>query len=106
MALTEGQLFLRFHGPTTLLLQSRAARISDVLTSRDINEIADVEPGQISSPATLRREEPDKATASTTTGSVPMPAAIKGPSMSYASVSRTGEVRFEALAETSSKPAT
>jgi uncharacterized protein (AIM24 family) len=35
------RLFLQFHGPTTILLSSRASRISDVLTSRDVNEIAD-----------------------------------------------------------------
>ncbi|KAI4174816.1 MAG: hypothetical protein LQ343_002054 [Gyalolechia ehrenbergii] len=34
------QLFLRFHGPTTILLQTRAARLHDVLTNRDVNEIA------------------------------------------------------------------
>src|SRR4051812_19519379 len=35
------RLFLQFHGPATILLSSRASRISDVLTSRDVNEIAD-----------------------------------------------------------------
>ncbi|RDI77407.1 hypothetical protein Vi05172_g12616 [Venturia inaequalis] len=35
------RLFLHFKGPTTLLLQSRAAPLSDSLTTRDINEMAD-----------------------------------------------------------------
>jgi hypothetical protein len=47
------RLFLQFHGPTTLLLSSRAARISDVLTSRDINEIADSPAGAAQSAVTL-----------------------------------------------------
>ncbi|KAL8945116.1 MAG: hypothetical protein Q9211_000358 [Gyalolechia sp. 1 TL-2023] len=34
------RLFLEFHGPTTILLQTRAARLNDVLTDRDVNEIA------------------------------------------------------------------
>jgi uncharacterized protein (AIM24 family) len=35
------RLFLRFEGPTTILLQSRAARVSDVLTGRELDEICD-----------------------------------------------------------------
>ncbi|KAL1609615.1 Altered inheritance of mitochondria protein 24, mitochondrial [Nothophoma quercina] len=41
------RLFLRFEGPTTLLLQSRASRISDVLTLKDVNEIAESQPGAV-----------------------------------------------------------
>ena len=50
------RLFLRFHGPTTILLQSRASRITDVLSTRDVNEIADLEPGAISPMITLTRK--------------------------------------------------
>lgn len=39
------QLFLQFQGPTTLLVQSRAARINDILTDGEVNEIADATPG-------------------------------------------------------------
>ncbi|EFQ97353.1 hypothetical protein MGYG_00392 [Nannizzia gypsea CBS 118893] len=39
------RLFLQFQGPTTLLVQSRAARINDILTDREVNEIADATPG-------------------------------------------------------------
>jgi uncharacterized protein (AIM24 family) len=41
------RLFLKFNGPTTILLQSRASRVSDVLTKNEVNEIADVEPGTV-----------------------------------------------------------
>ncbi|KAK2874964.1 Altered inheritance of mitochondria protein 24, mitochondrial [Arthroderma sp. PD_2] len=35
----------RFQGPTTLLVQSRAARINDILADHEVNEIADATPG-------------------------------------------------------------
>jgi uncharacterized protein (AIM24 family) len=47
------RLFLQFHGPTTILLSSRASRISDVLTSRDVHEIADSPAGAVQSAVTL-----------------------------------------------------
>lgn len=39
------RLFLQFHGPTTILMSSRGARASDVLSSKQINEIADAPAG-------------------------------------------------------------
>lgn len=47
------RLFLKFRGPTTLLLSSRAARVSDVLTARDVDEIAEAEPGSVVKAVTL-----------------------------------------------------
>lgn len=41
------RLFLQFQGPTTILMSSRGARISDVLTKEDVNEIADTEAGLV-----------------------------------------------------------
>jgi uncharacterized protein (AIM24 family) len=41
------RLFLRFQGPTTILIQSRAARLRDVLTSDQVNEIADAPAGTV-----------------------------------------------------------
>lgn len=40
---------MRFQGPTTILVSSRASRISDILTARDINEIADAPAGAVES---------------------------------------------------------
>jgi len=54
------RLFLRFHGPMTILIQTRASRLSDVLTSRDVNEIADTQAGAAQAAVTLsldRNEE-------------------------------------------------
>jgi Trk K+ transport system NAD-binding subunit len=39
------QLFLQFQGPTTILVQSRANRVRDVLSDREVNEIADTPAG-------------------------------------------------------------
>ncbi|KAK8088514.1 altered inheritance 24 [Apiospora hydei] len=41
------RLFLQFKGPMTILMSSRGARISDVLTKDDVNEIADSPAGAI-----------------------------------------------------------
>lgn len=40
-------LFLRFSGPTTLLIQSRGGRLRDVLNDAEVNEIADTPPGAV-----------------------------------------------------------
>lgn len=85
-----GQLFLQFHGPTTILLQTRAARIRDVLTPENVNEIADAQPtlphegGQI--------DPPDKPKAS-------FPVSIKAPRMRTASIGNNGKVTFEPIGE-------
>lgn len=80
------RLFLQFRGPTTILLSSRASRISDVLTSRDINEIADSPAGAIQSAVTLStkpKDEPlEPKRADVPTG------------FHVASVSKEGKVRF------------
>ena len=55
------RLFLKFQGPTTILLSSRASRISDVLTARDINEIADAPAGAVES-AIVKATTPEEKT--------------------------------------------
>jgi hypothetical protein len=39
------RLFLRFHGPGTLLVSSRGVRLAEALTNQEVNEIADTEAG-------------------------------------------------------------
>ncbi|KAI1086678.1 mitochondrial biogenesis AIM24-domain-containing protein [Rostrohypoxylon terebratum] len=41
------RLFLQFRGPTTLLMSSRGTRVGDVLSSEDVNEIADAPMGKV-----------------------------------------------------------
>ena len=81
------QLFLQFHGPTTILLQTRASRIRDVLIYEDVNEIADAQPG-----LNLSQE---RSTADTGITKVSSPATIKAPRIGTASISSDGKVTFE-----------
>lgn len=41
------RLFLKFEGPTTILLQSRANRVNEIMTNEQINEIADAPAGTV-----------------------------------------------------------
>ncbi|KAI9723595.1 MAG: hypothetical protein M1812_000895 [Candelaria pacifica] len=87
------RLFLRFHGPTTVLLQSRASRLSDVLTSRDINEIADTPAGTVQSATTLTdRKEGGHGSTPTPAGDVNKDAPTR---LSVASISQGGKVAFK-----------
>jgi hypothetical protein len=61
------QLFLSFEGPATLLLQSRASHLSDVLTLRDVNEIAESPPGAVQDVVTRNIREEMKEIAATGT---------------------------------------
>ena len=84
------QLFMQFHGPSQILLQTRGARLRDVLTARDVNEIADTEPGALQ-PAVTLKDDPAAAKASR-----PSPRPAPAPTtMSYASVGEGGRVKFE-----------
>ncbi|KAH8661443.1 mitochondrial biogenesis AIM24-domain-containing protein [Tricladium varicosporioides] len=80
------RLFLQFYGPTTILMSSRASRISDVLTSRDINEIADSPAGAVQSAVTLSSNPHEEV--ETTRHSV----APTG--FHYAEVGKDGKVKF------------
>ncbi|KAL2072366.1 hypothetical protein VTL71DRAFT_11709 [Oculimacula yallundae] len=85
-------LFLKFHGPTTILLSSRASRISDVLTSKDVNEIADTTAGALQSAVTLSQKP--KQIEDTTKQFTDVPTGFH-----YAQVSRDGNVKFEEAKE-------
>lgn len=43
-----GQLFLKFDGPATILIQSRTANLRDLLTNEDVDELASVQPSRTS----------------------------------------------------------
>ncbi|EKD14228.1 uncharacterized protein L3040_003633 [Drepanopeziza brunnea f. sp. 'multigermtubi'] len=83
------RLFLKFHGPTTILMSSRASRISDVLTSRDVNEIADTEAGIVQKAVTLA-SKPKDSEEGTAKQFTDVPTGFH-----TAEVSRDGKVKFE-----------
>ena len=88
------RLFLQFHGPTTILIQTRASRISDVLTSRDINEIADVQPGLTQPLVTLSKLHIKAEPLNMTATNMETPT-IKSPTVQTASIGKDGKISFD-----------
>jgi hypothetical protein len=90
--LTTLQLFLCFEGPTTMLLQSRASRVRDVLTLRDVNEIAESPPGAVQDAVTRKiREEIKEIGAGT---KAPTASVDASGTVRYATI-RNGKAEFE-----------
>lgn len=88
------QLFLQFYGPTTILLQTRASRTRDVLTSENVNEIADTKPGVVQPVMTLSQEQSQTDSRDPEAG---FPVTTKAPRMSTASIGTDGKVTFEPI---------
>ncbi|KAH7080789.1 mitochondrial biogenesis AIM24-domain-containing protein [Paraphoma chrysanthemicola] len=87
------RLFLQFQGPSTLLIQSRASRISDVLTLRDVNEIAESPPGSVQDVVERKiKEEIKELEASGTTP--PLASTDASGTVRFASV-KDGKAKFE-----------
>tara|TARA_R110002003_G_scaffold53_3_gene4650 strand:+ start:7190 stop:7471 length:282 start_codon:yes stop_codon:yes gene_type:complete len=87
------QLFLRFEGPSTLLIQSRASRISDVLTLRDVNEIAESPPGSVQDAVTRKIKEGINEVAASGT-KPPLASTDASGTVRYASI-KDGKAEFE-----------
>ncbi|KAI9654605.1 MAG: Altered inheritance of mitochondria protein 24, mitochondrial [Alyxoria varia] len=83
------RLFLRFHGPTTIVLQSRAARLREALTGQEVDEIADSPAGSVeaavASTSGQTEELEEKPTIQTPTKET----------MNYANVGKDGKVSFK-----------
>lgn len=82
------QLFLQFHGPATLLVQSRASRVNDILTNEQVNEIADAPPGTVKAAV-------DSVTPQTKDEAPKQDAEQEQVRQSIASVKRDGKVEFQ-----------
>ncbi|KAI8961463.1 mitochondrial biogenesis AIM24-domain-containing protein [Daldinia sp. FL1419] len=80
------RLFLQFRGPTTILMSSRGARISDVLTNADVNELADAPMGEVPAAVELATKPKPELTPKTEDA-----AAVK---INVASVGQDGKVSF------------
>ena len=79
------KLFLRFSGPTTILLQTRASRISDVLKTQDVQEFADTSAGAVQT--ALR-------SGASTANVLTKPAVNNNPRLNVASKGADGRVSF------------
>ncbi|KAJ9222413.1 hypothetical protein DTO169C6_5153 [Paecilomyces variotii] len=108
------RLFLQFEGPTTILVQSRGPRVSDVLTTREVNEIADSPAGATHDAVKLleqkqqptSKNEPKSEVEKAVDGGasdpeVPKRSAeqlvqeVEGTRQSFARVTRDGKVEFQ-----------
>ncbi|ROT38001.1 hypothetical protein SODALDRAFT_296456 [Sodiomyces alkalinus F11] len=81
------RLFLQFRGPMTLFMSSRGVRVADVLSNREVNEIADAQAGVVPKAVELAEKplEPEKPATSEQA-----PSAIH-----VVTVNRDGKVTFE-----------
>ncbi len=90
------RLFLQFTGPTTILIQSRGSRVSDVLTNRDVNEIADAPPGAVGEAVRLDIKQQEEHMSGAGAGATTLETVVRKPlKLSIASVQRDGNVRIE-----------
>lgn len=95
------RLFLQFEGPTTLLLQSRSSRINEILTTREINEIADAPPGvtQQAVKTALDPEPPASSSAPVDAKTANLTGVVsskrKEPTLNFATIQRDGNVKIE-----------
>jgi hypothetical protein len=90
------RLFLRFEGPTTMLLQSRASRISDILTLRDVSEIAESPPGAVDDTVARKIKEEIKSIEDGTRA--PIPNTDASGTLRYATI-KDGKAEFEKAPE-------
>ncbi|MCJ1391943.1 Altered inheritance of mitochondria protein 24, mitochondrial [Xylographa bjoerkii] len=92
------RLFLQFHGPMTVLIQTRASRLSDVLTSRDVNEIADTQAGAAQGAVTLSpNDTPEGRSPEGKSGGLNDPKSTQDTPirLSVAKIGQDGKVKFE-----------
>ncbi|KAI9369953.1 mitochondrial biogenesis AIM24-domain-containing protein [Aspergillus egyptiacus] len=99
MTIWGDRLFLQFEGPSTILLQSRGARVNEVLTNHEVNELASaprgltiLPPGKQQS-STAAEESVDNARKSRTVEEVE--SEIKGVSQNIAVLTEEGKVVFQ-----------
>lgn len=101
------RLFLQFDGPSTILLQSRGARVNEILSSREVDELASAPRGltilsteSVEQQATGAGESAAKnAPGSRTIGEIEQE--IEGVSQSIAVLTKEGKVTFEKPTQTS-----
>lgn len=106
MTIWGDRLFLQFDGPATVLVQSRGPRVNDVLSGREVNEIADSPRGLTSSPQ--QAESQSRKEAEKAVNGVPELARsvedlnqeIAGISQSVAKIRKDGKVEVEEVGRT------
>jgi hypothetical protein len=105
--LTNGsfQLFMQFDGPATILVQSRGPRLNDVLSGREVNEIADTPRGLTSHPGQSKAEPGNEANDAVQEPEIArsfenVVQEVKGISQSVAKIRKDGKVEIEDVGKT------
>ncbi|KAF9885176.1 Altered inheritance of mitochondria protein 24, mitochondrial [Aspergillus nanangensis] len=88
MTIWGDRLFLQFDGPATILLQTRGPRINEVLTSHEVNEIADSPRGLTIGPAKPSEEAPSSRSVEDLANEV------EGSAQRIANITNEGKVFF------------
>lgn len=91
------QLFLQFHGPSTILLQSQASRLADNLSSDEVNEIAKTPPGAVH--AAMKKLSDKNGPGDSAAQEPSLPESKSTPRMNIASIGPDRKVKFEAAKE-------
>lgn len=81
------QLFLQFHGPTTVLLQSRSSNLSESFSKEEIGQVVKLKP--------IAAEEAGKRPLSGTEEERVLLQEKKVPRMSVASIGNDGKMKIE-----------
>ncbi|KAK5685643.1 Altered inheritance of mitochondria protein 24, mitochondrial [Elasticomyces elasticus] len=107
MTIWGDRLFLRFDGPANILVQSRGARINDILSERQVNEIAGTSQGLIvganQNASGKSGEQKFREEANEAVHAAPVPARsvedliqeVKGNDQKIANLTREGKIIFE-----------
>ncbi|KAL4959457.1 AIM24 family protein [Aspergillus stella-maris] len=101
------RLFLQFDGPSTILLQSRGARVSDIMSTQEVNEFASAPRGLTILPKESKEEKvlnddklaPRNVPGSRTVDEIEQE--IEGVSSRIAVLTKEGKVVFEKPGQTS-----
>ncbi|KAL4791180.1 mitochondrial biogenesis AIM24-domain-containing protein [Aspergillus venezuelensis] len=101
------RLFLQFNGPSTILLQSRGARVSDIMSTQEVNEFASAPRGVTILPKESEEEKvlnddklaPRNVPGSRTVDEIEQ--VIEGVSSRIAVLTKEGKVVFEKPGQTS-----
>lgn len=81
------QLFLQFHGPTTVLLQSRSSNLSESFSKEEIDQVVKLKP--------IAAQEAGKRPLSGTEEERVLLQEKKVPRMSVASIGNDGKMKIE-----------
>ena len=89
------QLFLQFDGPSNIILQTRGPRLNDILSARQVNEIADSPRGTIAErEQEAENKKTEEAVNPPTRPVEQIEQDVKGVDQNVATVTNSGDVQI------------